>query len=101
MAVSIPQTVLTCTHFTKNIEKIVRAEWGYEAIFSSFSSQSRGVAILFKNNFEYNILNSYNDTSGNYLILDLEIDKRRMTLVNLYGPNTDEPNFYDKLHQLI
>ena len=89
------------THFTKNMENIIRAEWGYKAVFSSFSSQSRGVAILFNNNFEFSIFNSYIDNSGNYIVLDIEIDKHRITLVSLYGPNSDDPNFYDKLHKLI
>ena len=89
------------THFTKNIEPLIIAEWGYKAVFSSFSSQSRGVAILFKNNFEFNICNSYRDQRGNTIILDIEIDKHRITLVNLYGPNSDEPSFYDDLNKRI
>ena len=89
------------THFTKNMENIIKAEWGYKAVFSSFSSQSRGVAILFKNDFEFNIHNSTHDTSGNYIILDIEVDKHRITLVYLYGPNSDDPSFYNKLYNLI
>ena len=45
--------------------------------------------------------NKYTDFKGNLLILDLEIDKHRMTLVNLYGPNHDDPHFYDNLQGLI
>ena len=43
------------THFEKKIERQIRAEWGYECYFSSFSSQSRGVAILLNNNFDFKI----------------------------------------------
>ena len=89
------------THITKNIERLIISEWGYKAVFSSFSSQSREVAILFKNNFEFNIRNSYNDNRGNIIILDIEIDKHRITLVNLYGPNSDEPSFYDDINKRI
>ena len=89
------------THFTKDIEHLIKSEWGYKAVFSSFSSQSRGVAILFKNNFEFKICNSYNDQRGNIIILDIEIDKHRITLVNLYGPNTDDPDFYDDIYKRI
>ena len=39
------------THFDKQIEKIVRSEWGYECWFSSYTSASRGCMILFNNTF--------------------------------------------------
>ena len=39
-------------HFDKTKENIYTSEWGYQAYFSSFTTNSRGVAILFKNNFE-------------------------------------------------
>ena len=35
-------------HCTKDKEHIWSAEWGYSAIFSSFSSASAGVCVLFK-----------------------------------------------------
>lgn len=47
------------THFTKEMENRVRAEWGYEVVFNSFSSQSRGVAILFNNNFQFTLQNTH------------------------------------------
>ena len=53
------------THFTKKIENQIRAEWGYKVCFSSFSSQSRGVAIFVRNNFEFILHNTYNDQAQN------------------------------------
>ena len=67
------------THFKKNQENLIRAEWGYEAYFNSFTSQSRGVAIFFKNNFEFTLHNTYSDQRENVLILDIEIDNNRKT----------------------
>ena len=89
------------THFTKDIEKIVSNEWGYKVYFNSFNSRSRGVAIFFRNNFEFKVHNTFKDNSGNVLILDLEVENQRITLVNIYGPNNDEPSFYDKLQNSI
>ena len=34
------------THCSKEIENIWKQEWGYDCYFSSFKSNSRGVAIL-------------------------------------------------------
>ena len=44
-------------HFTDNMETIVKAEWGGEVCFSSFTSNSRGVAIFINNNLDYKIHN--------------------------------------------
>ena len=89
------------THFTENIEHVIINEWGYKAFFNSFDSRSRGVAIFFRNDFEFKIYNTLKDHSGNLLILDIEIEKHRITLVNLYGPNNDDPSFYEKLQNNV
>ena len=34
------------THINKNLESFIKAEWGYEAYFSSYTTNSRGVMIL-------------------------------------------------------
>ena len=34
-------------------------------------------------------------------MLDIDIDNQRITLVNLYGPNNDNPSFYEKLQNEI
>lgn len=39
-------------------------EWGYIGKFSSYSSWSRGVAVLFKNSLEFKINSEILDTSG-------------------------------------
>ena len=40
--------IIVDTRFSLEIENAVKAEWGGQAFFSSFSSQSRGVAIFIK-----------------------------------------------------
>ena len=37
---------------------------------------------------------TFRDDNGNLLIIDLTICNQLLTLVNLYGPNTDTPIFY-------
>ena len=84
---------LTDTHFDKQKEAIYAAEWGYTAYFNSFRTNSRGVAVLFRNNFEFKIHNVHRDHEGNLLILDMEIEKNRLSLAIIYGPNKDTPSF--------
>ena len=69
--------------------------------FNSFNSRQRCVAIFLSNSFEFKIHKVFKDHTGNLLILDIEIEKRRISLVNLYGPNNDDPAFYEKLNSTI
>ena len=87
------------THFTEKEENYIRAQWGYECFFSSHNSQSRGVAILLNNNFEFKLHKIKKDLDGNKIILDISILNKRITLINIYGPNRDCPNFYESVKQ--
>ena len=82
-------------HSTTSNENYIRLQWGSDCIFSSGTSNSRGVAILFSKNVEYKVHNKITDNEGNYLILDLTIDNNKVTLVSLYGPNKDSPEFFE------
>ena len=35
--------------------------------------------------------------NGNYIILGIEIQGKDITSANIYGPNEDNPNFYENL----
>ena len=89
------------THFEPKMENFISAEWGYESYFSSYSSNSRGVAILFNNNFEFKVKDIHKGDRGNYIILTVRIKEIDILLVNLYGPNRDEPEFYNTLKEKI
>ena len=83
------------THFTPNMEKIIQMQWGYEMVSSYGTSNSRGVSILFNNNFEYKLLECNSDKEGNYIMINIEVEhKFTVTILNIYGPNQDNPNFY-------
>ena len=89
------------THFTEKQEKYIRSEWGYECYFNSFNSQSRGVSILFNNNFDFKIKKEIKDKSGNFLILLMNTQDRDIALVNIYGPNVDNPQFYKDIKHCL
>ena len=61
-------------HCTKDKEHIWSAEWGYSAIFSSFSSASAGVCVLFNNNFNFQILKSFSDPEGRFVMVDIKLE---------------------------
>ena len=86
-------SLLIDKHSDKQTELLWKNEWGGDVKFCSHTSNSRGVAILFKNSFQYNIHKEIKDPGGNYIILDISIQNTRLSLVALYGPNADTPTF--------
>ncbi|ESO88795.1 hypothetical protein LOTGIDRAFT_56788, partial [Lottia gigantea] len=58
-----------------------------------------GLAILFNNNFNFKLHNTFRIEHA--LFLDLSIEDFRLTLINLYGPNDDNPKSYDTLFETI
>ena len=89
------------THFEEKMEPYILSEWGYQGYFSSYSSNARGVGILFNNNFEFKIKRIHKGRGGNSLIVQAEINKNDFLFVNVYGPNRDDPNFYSTLQEKI
>ena len=41
------------------------------------------------------------DLSSNFIILDITIEEERITLINIYGPNEDNPKFYENIFDHI
>ena len=89
------------THCTDKMEEYWKAEWGYEVYFSNHTGNSRGVAILFNNTFEFKIVKRISDPNGRYLILNIIINNNELNLVNVYGPNKDEPAFFENLQTTL
>ena len=82
------------THFTNELEPYIQTQWGYKCIFNSFTSSSRGVVVMLNNSFEYKLYESKIDNSGNFIALDITIKEKRITLINIYGPNNDNQQFF-------
>ena len=48
--------------------------------------------------FEYKIYNILKDDEGRYILIDIEMLNKRLTLANLYAPSSgDHPEFFDKV----
>lgn len=84
-------------HFSSAIENTVKSQWDGKSFFSAYTSNARGVCILFQKGSDVKIHKEITDTDGNFLILDVEMNNFRFNLLNLYGPNNDSPDFYTKL----
>ena len=90
------------THFTTEEEINIRDQWGNNnCIFSNCRSNARGVAVFFEKELDFKIHRKIIDTDGNYIILDLTVNNEKITLTNLYGPNNDNPQFFQTILDYI
>ena len=78
------------------------AQWGHDILMSAGRSDARGTLTLLNNNTEITIFTVKCDKNGNYIISNLLIENSyAIALVNSYGPNRDDPNFYNEIGNLI
>ncbi len=93
--------ILLISYFLKKLTVQTKMKLGGDMFFSHGKNDSRGVVILFKNTITKEIHNVIADPLGRYLIIDVTLDDIRCTLCNIYGPNTDSPNFFLNVHEMI
>lgn len=84
------------THIRKTAAKVLRPSWASYVFQSNFSTKTRGVAILIKNH-----KHTISDDRGRYLIITGELNSTPVTLVNDYGPNFDDPVFFQNLFNTV
>ena len=83
------------THWTKSELRKIKLIWNHECLINGIHTNSRGVSILFGNKFEYKIENIIEDTNGNLIAVNITISNDlKLLLVNIYGPNKDNPILY-------
>ena len=89
------------THLTVEDEVDLRTYWKGEILLHGAHTNSRGVAILLSDIFEYKVKNVIQDNSGNMIVLDFQMSDIKDKLINIYGPNIDDPNFYECMSNLL
>ena len=80
-------------------------EWGpyHNSIWTTGSSNSKGVAVLFKPHSNYEISNIKIDRSCRYIYFNMSFDDIDFKLINLYAPNNpnDRIGFFKELNTWI
>ena len=94
-------TLLQETHSTTSIKHVWRKEWpGYSA-WSHGSSSSKGVAVLLNPTFRGGFVNHEIDESGRFLFSKIKIENSIFFVANVYGPNQDDPCFFQDFFQKL
>ena len=89
------------THLVEKDYDNVKAIWGNNCIIHGVKTNSRGVAVLLNNSFDFEIIQIKKDSEGNFLQLVLKIGSMTLDLICIYAPNKDDPTFFDYLHECI
>lgn len=79
----------------------VRRRWPSKVLASCFPSHSRGVRVLIHNSVPFQVNNTIYDKAGRFLVVQGILLKENINLVNVCGPNDDNPSFYLFTHQFI
>ena len=96
-------TCLQDTHWIERDIKKIKNLWPGEVLLSGFKRNSRGVAILLKKTFEFTIMDTYSDNSGNLLVVDLKtlITLNREICFCHLCPMETEKTFFAHLIQML
>ena len=74
-----------------------RNGWGTDVVVAPYKNNARGVAILTKN-IDVSFSHTRIDEGGNFIITKAKVQGNSdFCLVNVYGPNSDDPKFYEDL----
>ena len=84
-----------------NTHKFWQQEWGHEAYFSGNSNNSEGIGILINPKVSFVVQKYTEIIVGRMQALEVIINEKEITLINLYGPNNDDQTFFDQLEKFI
>jgi exonuclease III len=89
------------THSTTHLEKAWEETWKGKMYFSHRDSQSRGVAILFPEGFDFELCEQKIDLEGRMIIIKVKIESNYYVICNIYAPcqgfKLDQNNFILKI----
>ena len=87
------------THLLEKDRSSIRQIWP-DCYINGSKTNSRGVITLLNCNFQYEILDTFQDDEGNILQLLINFGSFKLNLINIYAPNRDNPNFFTKISEL-
>lgn len=82
------------THTIKVTEYKLKPSWISQVYHTPFTSRARGVAILFRNAIPFLLKSKTTDPNGRFVLISGYINSFLITLLNIYGPNSDDPSFF-------
>lgn len=72
-------------------------QWQGQIYYSSFTSQARGVVILLRKGIPFQLEHLERDKGGRYVLVRGFLANKSVTMLNVYGPNQDDADFFVNL----
>ncbi|KAI5611434.1 hypothetical protein C0J50_11822, partial [Silurus asotus] len=85
------------THLSDAKHLKLKRDWVGEVYFSSFSSNKQGVAILIHKHFPFILEQVEKDPEGRFVLITGRILGKPLTVLNVYAPNEDSPDFISNM----
>ena len=85
-------------HKTNNLWQ---SEWGFKIFFANGMSNARGVAILLNKKTGKLNFDVTRDINGHFIVLKFKMNDCNYTVINVYAPNTDSPEFFQDIQKYI
>ena len=82
------------THLTSSTNDLVESEWGGKWINSFGETNSRGMSIIVNPKLNATVMSTSHDSKGRYIIVKMKVEKSIILCINVYGPNTDDADFF-------
>lgn len=90
------------THLNETEHKKLRRAWVGQVYSSSCErGRQRGVDILCHRSLGFVLENKYEDKKGRYILAIGTIRGVRISLLNIYAPNQDDPSFFKEFSALL
>lgn len=89
------------THLRERDIIRLKKSWVGKIYHSSFSSKSRGVAILLHRDIPFVPVKTIADSSGRFVAVVGHIFDMKVTLANIYAPNWDDETFFKQIFSML
>lgn len=75
----------------------IKRRWQGQVLSAPYTTHARGVMILIHKSVPLQIKTIIKDPAGRYIIIQGMLLFENINLINVYGPNEDDPKFYNNL----
>lgn len=85
------------THMVKSETIRIHRRWQGQVSAACHTSNARGVMTLIHKSIPIQVQKVTKDTLGKYIVLQCTFLSEKIHLINIYGPNDDNPTFLNDL----
>lgn len=89
------------THISKEESLKLKQRWVGQIFFSPGTNASKGVCILISKKISFIVSDVCKDKEGRWVMVSGELQNSRITLMNLYAPNTAQASFLSSVNVVL